>query len=61
MSPDRATAPGVRGVQQKNATADEPHESVGAELAGIAGEAGIGTSELVDDHPSTARAASGGH
>ncbi|WAM16850.1 hypothetical protein [Rhodococcus sp. JS3073] len=34
---------------------------VGAELAGIAGEAGIGPSELVDDHPSTARTASGGH
>ncbi|WP_155772964.1 hypothetical protein [Rhodococcus opacus] len=30
-------------------TADEPHESVGAELAGIAGEAGIGPSELVHD------------
>jgi len=32
---------------QKNATADAPHESVGVELAGIAGEAGIGPSELV--------------
>ncbi|WKN57621.1 MFS transporter [Rhodococcus opacus] len=32
---------------QRKATADEPHESVGAEFAGIAGEAGIGPSELV--------------
>jgi len=46
---------------QTTASAGEPHESVGAELAGIAGEAGIGPSELVHDLPEAAQAASGGH